>query len=65
MKYIPKHLANEIRKRCDFLSRHASPERALRAKNSEIKVLETMAQVNSYRIEHPTLRVPYYNPKNK
>jgi len=65
MKYIPKELAREIRQRYDSLSGQTSPSLALKTKKAERKVLLQRAQVHSFRIEHPELRVPYNVPRGK
>lgn len=64
MKYIPCDLKNEIRGKYGFLSGATSAEIKLRADRVERKALEGMAHVNSFRIEHPELRVPFSVPKN-
>lgn len=65
MRYIQKSLTREIRQRYDSLSGSISPEITLKTKKSERRVLERRAQVHSFRIEHPELRVPYNVPRNK
>ena len=65
MKFIPRELAREIRQRFDSFSGHISPDLTLRLKQAERRVLKTRAQVHSFRIEHPELRVPYNVPRGK
>ncbi|MCX6749345.1 MAG: Fic family protein [Candidatus Pacearchaeota archaeon] len=65
MKYIPPELVHEIRQRCNFLSGIDSAELALRSRKTERNNLKRRAQIHSFRIEHPELRVPYNMPKSK
>lgn len=65
LRYMPKSLAHEIRERYGAFSGHLPPEVTLRTKKAERRVLERMAQVHSFRIENPELRVPYNVPKNR
>ena len=64
MKYIPCELKDKIRKKYDFLRGVTSAEIKLRADRVERKALEEMAQVHSFRIEHPDLGVPFSVPRN-
>ena len=65
MKYIPPHLSREIRERHLSLNQGISPERTLKTKKAGRRDILKMAQVHSFRMEHPELRVPHNVPKNK
>ncbi|MEK6875589.1 MAG: Fic family protein [Nanoarchaeota archaeon] len=75
MNYIPKFLANELRRKMDLVRNPSVPEIIFKADIWDIcslfcqrrtrKSIETNAQIHSYRIEHPETIVPYSVPRTK
>lgn len=64
MEYIDEQLVEEIRGRYDYILSQDTSSVALGIDKLERKAIERMAQVHSFRMEHPHLKVPYNVPKN-
>lgn len=63
-RYIPEPLEEEIRDRYYLVLARDISDIKLKADKLEKKALATMAQIHSFRMEHPELRVPFCVPKN-
>ena len=63
--YISKGLESEINQRLLLLEKRDVPERVLCCRKLARKAIEENAQIQSYRIEHPTEKVPFSVPRNR
>ncbi len=64
MEYIPESLVQEIIDKAMFVRVEDAYERTLKSEKLERKALQKMAQVHSFKMEHPHTIVPYSVPKN-
>ena len=64
MKYIPKILTNEIKERVRLIGELNHSTRRMKSQRFKEKAIKKNAQIHSYRIEHPNLRVPFCIPRN-
>jgi len=65
MKYINETLADEVITKFLHLKSTLDPSsQRLKVEKTERKAMQEMAQIHSYRIEHPELQVPFCVPSN-
>ena len=64
MEYISDSLEQEIVDKAMFVRVEDAYERTLKSEKLERKALQKMAQIHSFKMEHPHTRVPYSVPKN-
>jgi hypothetical protein len=65
MKCLPKDLMNEIKEKMDLVNhRKYAQKYSFMCNKRKIRSIKKNAQIESYRIEHPTLPLPHNIPKN-
>jgi hypothetical protein len=64
MKYIPKELTTEIRTKYAIIGGHPNYNSEDDCRKIASKRIEKNAQIHSYRIENPFLKVPFSIPRN-
>ena len=64
MKYLPTKLIDELREKYNLVRNMKSTELIIKSKNRIKKSIEKSAQIHSYRIENPDIKVPFCVSRN-
>lgn len=64
MKYIQSELSRELRSKYSALTNDNSTGLDVAFQNMRIRAIRKNAEIDSFRIEHPELRVPFSVPRN-